>query len=163
MSKLKRMIVIILLFAFIFIFYQSCTNDTTENEIEYQLPLTFQSTNKIRYNVEGGGEIDFIVENNLDSISIIVSSYQFQYRNDSFMMSKLDIDSLDLVILEAMFQGTIDIGGIIYQNDLLTGTWTYLYIEYNNDWLRVANETIIYELSSLYHLVCEKIDQDSNT
>ena len=154
---------IILLSAFFFIYYQSCTNDTSEKEIEYQLPPTLQSTNKIRYNVEGGGEIDFIVENNLDSISVIVSSYQFQSRNDSFMMSKLDIDSLDLVILEAMFQGTVNIGGIIYQNDLLTGTWTFLYIEYNYDWLRVANKTIIDELSSLYHLVCEKIDQDSNT
>jgi len=152
---------IILLSAFFFIYYQSCTNDTSEKEIEYRLPPTFQTTNTIRYNVEGGGEIDFVVENNLDSISIIVSNYQFQSRNDSLMVSKQDIDSLDLEILEAMFHGTIDIGGIIYQNDLLTGTWTYLYIEYNNDWLRVANETIIYELSSLYHLVCEKIDLDS--
>ena len=155
-------IIIIILSAFFFIFYQSCTNDTSEKEIEYQLPSTFQSTNKIRYNVEGGGEIDFIVENNLDSISIIVLSYQFQSRNDSLMMSKLEIDSLDIVILEAMFQGTIDIGGIIYQNDLLIGTWTYLYIEYSNDWLRVANEAIINELSSFYHLVYEKIDINSN-
>jgi len=154
---------IIFLSVFFLIFYQSCTNDSPEKEIEFQLPPTFQSTNKIRYNVEGGGEIDFVVENNLDSISIIVLSYQFQSRNDSLMISKPDIDSLDLVMLEGMFQGTIDIGGVIYQNDLLTGTWTYLYIEYNNDWLRVANETIIYELYSLYHLVCEKIDMYSNT
>lgn len=155
-------ITIILFSAFSFIYYQSCTNDTSEKQIEYQLPPTFQSTNKIRYNVEGGGEIDFIVENNLDSVSIIVSSYQFQSKNDSLMMSKRDIDSLDLVILEAMFQGTIDIGGIIYQNDLMTGTWTYLYIECNNDWLRAANGTIIDELKSLYNLVCSKINVNSN-
>ena len=73
-------------------------------------------------------------------------------------MSKLEIDSLDIAALESLFQGTVDIGGIIYQNDSPTGTWTYLYIEYNNDWLRVANETVIHELSSLYFLVCEKIN-----
>lgn len=152
---------IIILSAFFFICYQSCTIDPSEYEIEYQLPPTFQSTNKIRYNVEGGGDIDFIVENNLDSISFIVLRFQFQDRNDSFMMSKLDVDRLDLEILEAMFNGTIDIGGIIYRNDLLTGTWTYLYIEYNDNWLRVANETIIYELHSMYNLVCGKINIDS--
>jgi len=129
-------------------------------EIEYQLPSTLQTTNKIRYTVEGGGDIDFIVENNPDSISILVLSYQFQSRDDSLMVSKLEIDSLDLAALEAMFEGTTDIGGIIYQNDMLTGTWTYVYIEYNNDWLRVANETIIHELSFLYNLVCEKINMD---
>ena len=149
---------ILILSAFFLICYQSCTINRSGQEIEYQLPSTFQPTNIIRYNVEGGGEIDFIIENNLDSISIIVSSYQFQSRNDSLMVYKQDMDSLDQVILGAMFQGSIDIGGIIYQNDLPTGTWTYLYIEYNNDWLRVANETIIIELTSLYHLVCEKIN-----
>ena len=112
--------------------------------------------------MEGGGEIDFIVGNGPDSISIIVLSFQFQSRYDSLMMSKPEIDSLDLVILEAMFRGAIDIGGIIYKNDLLTGSWTYLYIEYNHDWLRVANQAIINELHSLYYLVCEKVDMDSN-
>ena len=153
---------IIILSAFFFIYHQSCTNDPPEKEIEYQLPSTFQSTNKIRYDVEGGGDINFIVEDNQDSISIIVLSFQFQNRNDSLMISKLDVDSLDLEILEAMFNGTIDIGGIIYRNDLLTGTWTYLYIEYQKNWLRVANENIIDELNSLYNLICDKLNIDSN-
>ena len=149
---------IILISAFFIIYCQSCTNDTTKEEIEYQLPPTFQSTNKIRYDIEGGGEIDFIVENIQDTFLIILFSYQFRSRNDSLMIDKADIDSLDVIVLEEMFQGTIDIGGIIYRNNLLTGSWTYLYIEYRNKWLRVANETIIKELSSLYYLVCEKID-----
>ena len=150
---------IILLSLFSFICCQSCVNNTSEREIEYQLPSTFQSTNKIRYNVEGGGEIDFIVENNQDSLLITISSYQFQSREDSLRVSKLDIDSLDFIFLEEMFQGTIDIGGIIYRNDLLTGSWTYLYIEYQNNWLRVANEAIINEFSSFYYFVCRRIEK----
>ena len=138
---MKKMILILL--AFFLLTFQSCTTDETEKEIEYQLSSTFLSTDKIRYNVEGGGDMDFIVENNPDSLSITVLRFQFQNRNDSLMLSKLEIDSLDLLTIEAMFQGTIDIGGIIYKNELLTGSWTYLYIENNNDWLRVANETII--------------------
>jgi hypothetical protein len=119
-------ITIIILFASFLIYCQSCTTDSSEKEIEYQLPTTFQSTNKIRYHVEGGGEIDFIIENNIDSISVIVLSYNFESRNDSLMVCKPELDSLDLVTLEAMIHGTINIGGIIYQNELLTGTWTYL-------------------------------------
>ncbi|MCJ7553576.1 MAG: hypothetical protein MUO34_06790 [Ignavibacteriaceae bacterium] len=118
---------IIFLSVLFFIYYQACTNDPSEKEIEYKLPPTFEFTDKIRYTVEGGGDINFIVENNPDSISIIVLRFQFQDRNDSLMISKLDIDSLDLVILEAVFKGTINIGGIIYRNDLPTGTWTYIY------------------------------------
>ena len=153
---MKKMILILL--AFFLLTFQSCTTDETEKEIEYQLSSTFLSTDKIRYNVEGGGDMDFIVENNPDSLSITVLRFQFQNRNDSLMLSKLEIDSLDLLTIEAMFQGTIDIGGIIYKNELLTGSWTYLYIENNNDWLRVANETIIRELSSIYQLVYGKIN-----
>ena len=104
--------------------------------------------------------IDFFVENNLDSLYIFVLSYQFLPKNDSLTISKLDLDSLDLVTIEALFQGTINIGGIIYRNVLPTGTWTYLYINNNNTWLRVANETIINELFSFYHLVCENINKD---
>jgi hypothetical protein len=154
---------IIFLSVLFFIYYQACTNDPSEKEIEYILPPTFEFTDKIRYTVEGGGDIDFIVENNPDSISIIVLRFQFHDRNDSLMISKLDIDSSDLVILEAVFRGTINIGGIIYRNDLLTGTWTYMYIEYNKNWLRVANEAIIDELKSLYNLVCSKINVNLNT
>ena len=150
---------VILLSAFFVIYGQSCVNDTYKEEVEYQLPRTFQSTDKIRYNVEGGGEINFIVENNQDFFLIIILSYQFQSRNDSLMVSKADIDSLDVIVLEKMFRGTIDLGGIIYRNDLLTGSWTYLYIEYRNNWLRVANQAIINELSSLYFLVCDRIEK----
>ena len=150
---------VILLSAFFVIYGQSCVNDTYKEEVEYQLPRTFQSTNKIRYNVEGGGEINFIVENNQDFFLITILSYQFQSRNDSLMVSKADIDSLDVIVLEKMFRGTIDLGGIIYRNDLLTGSWTYLYIEYRNNWLRVANQAIINELSSLYFLVCNRIEK----
>ena len=150
---------VILLSAFFVIYGQSCVNDTYKEEVEYQLPRTFQSTNKIRYNVEGGGEINFIVENNQDFFLITILSYQFQSRNDSMLMSKVDIDSLDVIVLEKMFRGTIDLGGIIYRNDLLTGSWTYLYIEYRNNWLRVANQAIINELSSLYFLVCNRIEK----
>ena len=150
---------VILLSAFFVIYGQSCVNDTYKEEVEYQLPRTFQSTNKIRYNVEGGGEINFIVENDQDFFLIIILSYQFQSRNDSMLMSKVDIDSLDVIVLEKMFRGTIDLGGIIYRNDLLTGSWTYLYIEYRNNWLRVANQAIINELSSLYFLVCNRIEK----
>ena len=153
---MKKMILI--LSTFFLITFPSCTTNETEKEIEYQLSSTFLSTDKIRYNVEGGGDMDFIVENNPDSLSITVLRFQFQNRNDSLMLSKLEIDSLDLLTIEAMFQGTIDIGGIIYKNELLTGSWTYLYIENNNDWLRVANETIIRELSSIYQLVYGKIN-----
>ena len=149
---------IVFLSVIFIISYQSCTSDETEKEIEHQLPPTFQSTDKIRYNVEGGGDIDFIVENNPDSLSITISRFQFQNRNDSLMFSKPEIDSLDLFTIEAIFQGTIDIGGTIYKNELLTGSWTYLYIDYNENWLRVANETIIDELSSFYQLVYDKIN-----
>ena len=152
--------IFLILSIFCFIYHSSCTNSTLDKEIEYQLPTTFQPTDKIRYNVEGGGQIDFFVENNLDSLYIFVLSYQFLPKNDSLTISKLDLDSLDLVTIEALFQGTINIGGIIYRNVLPTGTWTYLYINNNNTWLRVANETIINELFSFYHLVCENINKD---
>lgn len=156
---------ILIFYAFFFLPHQSCTiyesEKEAEKEIEYQLPPTFQSTSKIRYNVVGGGDINFIIENNQDSISILVVRFQFQDRNETFVISKLDADSADIVMLEAMFIGSMDIGGIIYRNDLATGTWTYLYIERDDDWLRVANETIITELSSLYNFVCSKIDINS--
>jgi len=136
----------------------SCIYFESEKDIEYQLLPTFQSTDKIRYNVEGGGNIDFIIENNPDSLFIAISRYQHQNRNDSLKIIKLDVDSLDLVIIDAMFQGTIDIGGIIYKNDLLVGSWTYLYIDINNNWLRVANEDIIGELSSFNQLVNQRMN-----
>jgi hypothetical protein len=61
-----------------------------------------------------------------------------------------------------MFTGTIDIGGTIYRNDLSTGSWTYLYVDLNNEWLRVANENIIGELSSFYNLVYSKLSVGIN-
>ena len=143
---------------FLLICFHSCINNESEKDIEYQLPSTFQSTDKIRYSVEGGGDINFIIENNPDSLSITILRYQFQNRNDSLKISRPDVDSLDLVIIDAMFQGTIDIGGVIYKNELLTGSWTYLYIDYNHNWLRVANEAIIGELSSFNRLVYQKIN-----
>jgi len=141
-----------------FICIHSCNEFESKKDIEYQLSSTFQSTDNIRYNVEGGGNIDFIIENNPDSLSITISRYQHQNRNDSLKISKPDVDSLDLVIIDAMFKGTIDIGGVIYKNDLLVGSWTYLYIDNNQNWLRVANEDIIGELSSFNRLVNQKIN-----
>jgi len=150
--------ILIIAYALFLVIYQSCSNDQSAKEIEYQLPPTYQSTGKIRYEVEGGGDINFIIKNKPDSILIFVLNYKFQSRNDSLMCPKSDIDSLDLVIIEAMFEGTIDIGGIIYKNDLLTGSWTYMYIEDNDGWLRTANETIINELSSLCQMVYVKLE-----
>ncbi len=144
---------IIFLSVFFLFCVQSCTDDPPTKEIAYQLPPTFQPTHKIRYDVEGGGDLDFIVENDPDSILVIVSRFKFQARNDSIMIGKPDIDRSDLEMLEALFNGTTNIGGTIYRHDLLTGTWTYLYIEADDTWLRVANEAIIGELHSLYNLV----------
>ncbi len=143
----------LILAAFCVIYLQACNDEKSVNEIEYQLPPTSQPTAKIRYTVEGGGQIDFIIENKADSLSVIVLSFQFKARNDTFVISKSEIDRSDREILESTFKGAIDIGGIIYRNELLTGTWTYLYIEYNDNWLRIANETIRAELRSLYVLV----------
>ena len=136
---------------------RACTDDTTEQEIAYLLPSTFQSTNQIRYIVEGGGDIDIIIENKQDSVSVRVLRFQFQTWDDSLMIGKTDIDSLDLVIINSIFKGTIDIGGVIYPKESPVGTWTFLYIFYDNNWLRIANETIIAELHSFYNLVYEKI------
>jgi hypothetical protein len=150
--------IIIIAYVLFLVIYQSCSNYQSAKEIEYQFPTTFQSTSKIRYTIEGGGDINFIIENKPDSISVVVSNYNFQSRNDSLMMHKQSIDSLDLVTIEALFAGTIDIGGVIYKNNLLTGSWTYVYIEYNEGWLRTANEMIINELSSFYQLVCKQLE-----
>jgi len=148
---------LIIFTAFFLIYFEACNDEKSRNEIEYQLPPTFQSTNKIRYTVEGGGEIDFIIENLPDSLTVIVLSFQFNARNDTLVIGKSEIDRSDREILASMFKGAIDIGGIIYRNELLTGTWTYLYIEYNDTWLRVANETIIVELRSLYNFVSARL------
>ena len=148
---------IIILSALLSIFIQSCTDEPAEREIEYQLAPTFQATSQIRYNNEGGGDIEFIIENNPDSISVSIIRFQFQPYENTLIISKTEIDSPDLVIIDAIFKGTIDIGGVIYQNNSPVGTWTFLYIFYDNNWLRIANESIIGELRSFYNLVYEKI------
>lgn len=105
---------IIIHWVFFFAFNRSCTDDSAETEIEYQLAPTFQPTNQIRYNVEGGGDVEFIVEDNPDSISISVLRFQFQPYENTLIISKTEIDNPDLVIIDAIFKGTIDIGGVIY-------------------------------------------------
>ena len=161
---MKKLLVILPVFFFLpFLFCTYHESETeAEKEIEYQLPPTLQSTSKIRYHVEGGGNIDFVIENKSDSISILVLHYQFQDKYETFIISKQETDSADMVLLEAMFRGSMDIGGIIYKNDLATGSWTYMYIDDNSTWLRVANEIILNELSSLYFFVVGKMDMEAN-
>lgn len=135
-----------------------CCNNIGNQEIAYQLDSTFKDTDKIRYAVSGGGEIDFTIQNYKDSLLFIISSYHFQDRNDSILSHSSELDSSDTSTLNQLFSGTLDIGGVIYQNDLETGSWTYLYIDSESAWIRIANEAILNELYSLYSFVSNQIN-----
>jgi hypothetical protein len=153
--KLSGLFILILLAGY----QPACQNDHGDREKEYQLSPTFQPTSMVKYVVEGGGDIIFTFANEPNSFLVSVERYQFQPRNDTLVLAKEMLDSLDVKVIEDLFAGHINIGGVIYRNDLPTGSWTYVYIAYNSDWLRIANESILVELVSVYRLVCEKLDQ----
>jgi hypothetical protein len=136
-------------------------SDPDSPEVEYELAPTRQPTERIRYRVEGGGNIDFAIADASDSLAVLVSRYQFETISELISVSKVDADSADVRLLESLFQGSINIGGTMYRNEAPTGTWTYLYIEHGDDWLRVANAAIIGESHSFAELVRDRLDDGS--
>lgn len=124
----------------------ACSSDddeTTPPSIAYQLPTTSQATDSIRVLVEGGGNIDFTIADGADHFTVSVSAYDFAALSEVFDVPKADIGSPASDLADSMFAGSVDIGGTIYADDSETGSWTYVYIRDDGEWLRVASATLI--------------------
>jgi hypothetical protein len=139
-----------------------CSSSPDSPILDYELPPTWQATDRIRYWVEGGGNIDFTIEDASDSFTVVVSQHEHETIDEVISVSKVDADSADVSLLASVFEGAINIGGTIYRAEAPTGTWTYLYIEHNDDWLRIANNAIICELRSFGQFVRAHLDPASS-
>ena len=142
----------------------ACSDDeSAPSQVDYRLGPTWQATDSIRYSVEGGGNIDYTVEDAADSFTVHVSSYLYETKDEFFSLSKSGVAPSTVDLLEAMFEGTVNIGGTIYHSELETGTWTFVYVNRDSDWLRVANESIIEDLRPLDQLVREHLEAGSHS
>lgn len=130
----------------ILLFVIACSSgddETGPENIAYRLPATLQATDSIRYLVEGGGNIDFTIEDGADHFAVSVTTWEFADSSEMFEVPKADLGSPAADLADSLFAGTVDIGGTIYVDESATGTWNYVYIRNDREWLRVANESLI--------------------
>ena len=128
-----------------------CSED--DSGVDYRLTETYQVTDKIRYRVEGGGNIDFTIQAESSHYRIEVTQYDFGPVDQTFTLSEAELDIDDSLLLSSLMQGTINLGGTILTPQGPTGSWTYIYIQRDGAWLRVASGVVIDGLGSIYHLV----------
>lgn len=153
---------LILGFAVALLFVPGCHRGGPHSpRLDYRLPPTRHSTDRIRYLVEGGGNIDFTIAPSPGSFAVHVARYDYKRVDIDFSVDKSVTDPAIVALLDSLFQGAINIGGTLYRGAAPTGTWTYLYIGLNDDWLRVANATVIDGAHSFARLVRAHLDQDS--
>jgi hypothetical protein len=147
----------------IFVICACSEDESNPQRVAYHLPPTMQATDSIRYWINGGGNIDFTIADSSETFSVHVTTYQFEEKDEVFSVDKSGIAQSTVDHLESIFDGAVDIGGTIYVNERETGTWTYIYINNGDDWLRIANESIIEGLRPFMGIVRDRLEaEDKN-
>lgn len=114
-------------------------------------------TNKIRYERTGGGNLDFTISYYGNDLLVNITRMDFHDTDLHLTIAKTDIDPNDLKMIESLFNGTVDISGVLPVNPLPTGTWNYVYVLIGDKWLKVGDKAVVNELSSFEQLVRSKI------
>jgi hypothetical protein len=131
----------------------------SENDsgIEYTLADTRLPTDQVRYLVEGGGDIDFRIRPVSGFYMVQVLRYDFTSVDEELPISEAELDADDSYLLTSLFQGTVNIGGTILSSEAETGSWTYVYVNRNGAWLRVASQDVIDGLRSVHDKVRSRL------
>jgi len=130
------------------------------SQIEYQLLPTHRATDAVQYRRSGGGDLEFTIAESASSFAVHVSRNSFRVVDINLEVTKSNVQSDVVSLLESIYRGTIDVGGTLVRDPrLLTGTWSYVYIHDGDGWLRVANATIISNLQPFESLVRARLDQ----
>jgi hypothetical protein len=118
--------------------------------IEYISKQPNTPTSLIKYERTGGGMHSFIISDSgtYFEIHYVAPISSTENRDTTFMLSKAIVSPDDNVMLTRVFSGKQKISGTLY-NQGLTGTWNEVYINANNSWIRVGNQIVIDELTSL--------------
>ena len=131
--------------------------DDTEDTrtIAYSLEPTFVPTDKIMHERSGGGAILYTVTPTGTGYSIRIISREGTSPSETLTVPTDSLEPDHADIIAGIFNGSTDIGGIIYEPppDILTGTWHTMKIKTSDSWLRIANSEAINALLALEQIV----------
>lgn len=143
----------ILIIAVTVVSLTACTSSTNEKK---NFEHSSNSTKQIRYERTGGGNIDFIIQENGDEVLVNITRKEFRDVDINLMFAKTEIPEEDRNILDSLFTGIIDINQSTSPNKLPTGTWVHVFILSGSEWVKVYNDSAVKELGSFESLVRDK-------
>jgi hypothetical protein len=140
-------------------FTVSCTHsDSSARSIEYSHATDYIAADTIVCQRIGGGQIDFTIQRSESptlaaQMTFHVSKLHYADTDSTFTLVQADFDAQTWQQLEGLFAGTVNIGGVVYQDEAATGTWFYAYVKVGDTSTRIADSTTLQILSALQKAV----------
>ncbi|MFB6340294.1 hypothetical protein ACE1ET_01155 [Saccharicrinis sp. FJH62] len=123
------------------------------------IPDTVDSNNYMRFERQGGGQIDFklYLTNNTDNIKGIITKYNFRDTSiETIIVRNISNDSTFNNLKNAL-NNQFELKGD-YEQPSLTGTWAYVYIILEGIETEVTNTSLRNSLIQFEKIINEKIE-----
>lgn len=147
-GRLKRAFASVAISLFLMSVGIGCVDDSSSgNDVEYKIETGNMVADSIRFERWGGGAIEFTINDTIGFYRVWLRRMGYRDTSLALRVQKGFADSLSRNFIGGLLHGTANISGVIYKNELATGTWSYLYIHSGSKWIRVANDDAIDAIS----------------
>jgi hypothetical protein len=128
----------------------ACTQSRVDRTIVYQLGTTYSKADSIKGERLGGGQFTYIIQRSADQtqLNISITRETYQDLSKAFSMTQADLDPATWQTIQGLFDGTSNLGGVIYGESLPTGSWFYGYSMLNGVSIQIANAQTRSQLAS---------------
>jgi len=128
----------------------ACTKSWVDRAVVYQLGTTYSKADSIKCERMGGGQFTFTIQRSTDlsQLNISITKENYQDTSKTFTMVQSDLDPETWQTIQALFDGTSNLGGTIYQDSMPTGSWFYGYSILNAVSIQIANPQTLSQLAS---------------